>query len=116
MVQHLAPRRTKAGTLDLTASTLFVRDIEKHAKICEYARSLNKLIPFRHGQINLGVALQMLLKSLHGLHALWRQKTYLTSDDLQRPGLDDSECKGFVCGLLALSQVHPSQGLLPQPC
>lgn len=106
VVQHLAPRRTKAGTLDLTASTLFVRDVEKHARICEYARNLNKLIPFRHGQINLGVALQMLLKALHGLHALWRQKTNLTSDDLKRPGLDERIARGINITLLRVPRNH----------
>jgi hypothetical protein len=88
VVQHLAPRRTKAGTLDLTASTLFVRDIAKHGQIAEYARKLNVRIPYRHGHINLGAALEMLFKSLHTLHGLWSQKTQLSPADLQRPGLD----------------------------
>ena len=85
-VHHLAPRRTKPGTLDLTAATMFVGDVEKHALICNNARSLRKLIPFRHSKINLGVALEMLRRTLHSLHSLWRQKTVLTHADLQRPG------------------------------
>lgn len=88
MVQHLAPRRTKAGTLDLTSATLFVRDVPKHALICEYARKMNILIPYRQTQINLGVALGMLLRALHGLHALWCQKTQLTPADLKWTGSD----------------------------
>lgn len=115
MVQHLAPRRTSAGTLDLTASTLFIRDIDKHGKICEYARKLNKLIPYRKTQINLGAALQMMLRALHGLYTLWRQKTPLTPDDLNRPGLDE-EPASFETRMADSSWVHPSQGLLPPPC
>lgn len=84
---HLAPRKTKPGTLDLTASTLFVKDIPKHALISSHARTLNKLVNFRNGQINLGAALDLFFRTLHGLHALWRQKTLLTSDDLTRTGL-----------------------------
>ena len=94
VVQHLAPRRTKAGTLDLTSSTLFVRDIAKHALICEYARNLNVLIPFRHGSIHLGVALRMLLRALHDMHALWSQKTQLSPSDLERAGF------GRQCGCM----------------
>ena len=35
--ERIAPRQTKAGTLDLTASTLFVGAIEKHALIVQYS-------------------------------------------------------------------------------
>ena len=50
--QQFAPRQTKAGTLDLTASTLFVGAFEKHAQIVNYARTLNKLVSYRHAQVN----------------------------------------------------------------
>ena len=40
MPERLAPRLTKAGNLDLTASNLFVRDVELHARIVEHARSI----------------------------------------------------------------------------
>lgn len=86
-VQHLAPRRTKPGTLDLTASTLFVGAVEKHALICAYARELQKLIPFRHAHINLGTALEMFLTALFGLHRLWRQTTCFSPSDLTQAGL-----------------------------
>lgn len=87
VAQHLAPRPTKPGTLDLTASTLFVRSVEQHARICNYARQLNKLVSFRHAQINLGAALEMFLRALHGVHSLWSQKTLLTPTDLNQAGL-----------------------------
>ena len=45
VVQHLAPRHTKPGTLDLTASTLFVRAVDKHALICKFAQQLKKWYP-----------------------------------------------------------------------
>jgi len=88
VVQHLALAKAKAGTLDLTSATLFVRDVPKHALICEYARKMNILIPYRHNQINLGVGLGMLLWVLHGLHALWCQKTQSTPADLKWTGSD----------------------------
>ena len=58
-VQHLAPRHTKPGTLDLTAATMFVKAAKKHALICDHARKLKKLIAYCHTRINLGAALKI---------------------------------------------------------
>lgn len=85
---QLAPRPTKPGTLDLTASTLFVGAFERHAAISNYARSLNKLFPFGNGNINLGAILHLFFRTLHGLHNLWRQKTNLTVQDRSKHGLN----------------------------
>jgi hypothetical protein len=87
VVHHLAPRRTKAGTVDLTAATMFVGDAEKHARICNHARQLGHLIKFRNNKINLGVALEMFFRTLNHLHSMWRQKEVLTQTDLQHTGL-----------------------------
>ena len=84
-------KRGMSATLDLTTSTLFVGAIERHAQICEQARRLNHMIPYRGVSINLGAALQILLRTLHNLHSFWRQKTLLTSADLERAGPGESE-------------------------
>ena len=88
-VEHrVAPRRASTGTLDLTATTLFVTGTERHALIAAYARDLNKLITFEKGQINLGSAMTLFLRTLHALHAMWRQKEPFTPSDLQSAGGD----------------------------
>lgn len=84
---RLAPRHTKPGTLDLTASTLFVGSLERHARICKLARQLGVMIMFKNGSLNLGSALQSLFTTLHSLHGLWRQKTFFDQADLQKIGL-----------------------------
>lgn len=88
LADRVAPRRTDPGTLDLTASTIFVGAVERHALIVKFARGLNQTIPFDNAQINLGVAMEMFLKTLHALHRFWRQKSPLTPADLERSGLD----------------------------
>lgn len=113
VVQHLAPRHTKPGTLDLTASTLFVRAVEKHALICKFAQQLKKVVPFRHGQANLSSVLEMFFRTLHALHLLWSQKTQLTPNDLTQAGLD------WMNGLLPLQSLKFcgfNQGQVPLPC
>jgi hypothetical protein len=67
---------------------LFVGAIEKHAQIVKFARSLKKLVPFRTGQIDLAVALELFFRALHSLHNFWRQKTLFTPTDLQNTGFD----------------------------
>ena len=104
-VQHLAPRHTKPGTLDLTAATLMVQAVDKHALICGYATQMKKTVPFRKGHINLAVALEMFFRTLHALHSLWRQKTPLTPADLSQTGLDWSIDKRFF-GLVVLNGSH----------
>lgn len=74
---RLAPRPTKMGSLDLTASTLFVQNIELHGRIGEIFRLMNKRVAFRNASINLGAAVLLLLRTLHSLHTFWRQKTLL---------------------------------------
>ena len=76
--ERLAPRHTKPGNLDLTASTLFVQDAETHARLAHVLNPSNVLVPFRGAQINVGSALQMLLSTLRALHQFWRQKPILT--------------------------------------
>ena len=87
VAEHLAPRHVKPGTVDLTTATLFVTAVEKHALICNFARTLNKFVPYKHGKINLGAALELFFRTLHGLHTLWRQKNPLSPSDLTQSGL-----------------------------
>jgi hypothetical protein len=49
MPERIAPRKTKLGTLDLTASTLFINNIAMHARVGQCARAINKNFLFRHG-------------------------------------------------------------------
>ena len=74
--ERLAPRHTKIGSLDLTASTLFVQNVEVHARIGACLRALHQTIPFGNGHLNLGAAIELLFRTLHGLHTFWRQKTH----------------------------------------
>ena len=39
----------KAGTLDLTSATLFVQNIEMHARVGQCARQAQKVVPFGKG-------------------------------------------------------------------
>ena len=79
--ERLAPRHTKVGSLDLTASTLFVQNVEVHGRIGACLRLLRQTIPFGNGRLNLGAAIELLFRTLHGLHTFWRQKTPLTPSD-----------------------------------
>lgn len=80
--ERLAPRHTKTGTLDLTAATLFVTNIELHGRIGQCAKELTRKLIYGHGQLNMASAVQMLCKNLHQLHSFWRQKTDLSPFDL----------------------------------
>ena len=79
--EQLAPRPTKAGTLDLTASTLLVQNKDMHAEIGKFAKVMDKKFPLGTGHINLGSAVHALLTSLSSIHSLWRKKTPLTNQD-----------------------------------
>lgn len=81
--ERLAPRHTKMGNLDLTASTLFVQNIALHGRIGNLFRQLNKSVAFGDTSINLGAAIQALFQTLHGLHSLWRQKSLLYKTPLK---------------------------------
>jgi hypothetical protein len=80
--ERLAPRLTKQGTLDLTSSNLFVRDVELHGRLVDHARSINLMVDGPFGKMNYASALGTLLRTLHGLHNLWRQKTPFSPADL----------------------------------
>lgn len=80
--ERLAPRHTKTGTLDLTAATLFVTNIELHGRLSQCARAIPRKVPFGQGHLNMGAAVQMLCKNLMQLHSFWRQNTDLSVSDL----------------------------------
>ena len=71
---RLAPRLTKEGSLDLTASTLFVRDIELHARIVQHARDVDWVLEGPFGKLTFFACITILLRSLHGLHQFWSQR------------------------------------------
>ena len=80
--ERLAPRPTKLGTLDLTAANLLVTDIEMHARISEATKTIKKVIKIGFSGLKFSSAIGALFQALHGLHALWRQKTVLTQTRL----------------------------------
>lgn len=80
--QRFAPRHTKAGTLDLTASMLFVQDVEWHGRVASCANDLPRRVKFGTGELNLKSAMTFLLKLLHQLSAFWRQKDPFRPSDL----------------------------------
>lgn len=80
---RLAPRHTKEGTLDLTASTLFITHIESHGRLVQCARDAPRIILFGNGKLSIANAMAILLRTLHSLHAFWRQKKNLTPVDIQ---------------------------------
>ena len=75
-------RHVKAGTLDLTASTMFIKCVEMHAHVGACARELNRTFPFGSGKLNAGSAVETLLRTLHGMHSLWAKKEDLNPADL----------------------------------
>lgn len=81
VAQQMAPRATKAGTLDLTASTMLITSKDTHFQIGQIARVVEKTYPYGGGNVNLGVAVEALLAALSSLHSFWRQKTPLTTED-----------------------------------
>ena len=82
IAQRLAPRKSKPGTLDLTASRLFVDNLEAHAIVVRCASTCTQTFTMGSGKIGLGPAIQLLLSCLFTLHRLWRQKTVFTPIDL----------------------------------
>ena len=81
MPERIAPRKTKLGTLDLTASTLFINNLPMHARVGQCAREINRILPFRHGRINVGVAVEFLFRTLHSIYQFWKQVTPFSQED-----------------------------------
>jgi hypothetical protein len=84
---QIAPRRTTAGTVDLTTATRFVKAFDTHAKICDHARNIDHLVPWQGTRLNLGSIFEMFFRALHALHTMWAQQTLFTPADLDSPGL-----------------------------
>jgi hypothetical protein len=84
MPERIAPRKTKLGTLDLTASTLFINNIAMHARVGQCARAINRIFPFRHGRINMGAAVEFLFRTMHSIYKFWRQLTPFTPEDIEK--------------------------------
>lgn len=83
IADHLAPRLVREGTLDLTGATLFVTDLELHARIVDCAKEIGQQrIQCQFGALNLASAMTILLTSLHGLHSFWRKKETFSPNDL----------------------------------
>ena len=76
--ERLAPRHTKAGSLDLSASVLFILDLDSHSRIGKALRATNTTVALGTGRVNAGAAVEYLFRVLHALFSLWRQPTHLT--------------------------------------
>ena len=72
----------KAGSVDLTEATIFVQSLELHARIVLCARQADKMLSLGEGrQLNYGAATELLLRTLHGLHNLWRKMDNFAQHD-----------------------------------
>ena len=98
--ERLAPRPSKPGTLDLTASNLIVNDLAMHARIGTCARQIKRVVDVGRGQLKFGAAVEALMQLLHSIHAIWRTKTRLTAD----------QCAAYHPG-----PSKEREGLLPKP-
>ena len=82
---RLAPRYTKPGTLDLTASRLFIEKVELHVELCAIVRA-HAHTPLQWNtdrRIMPHAAVQMLLTSFRSIHACWRMSTPITPDQFR---------------------------------
>jgi len=55
-----------------------------HARIVVCAKQIKKILKIGHGGLKFSSAIEVLLRTLHGLHGFWRQKTCLTPSDRQQ--------------------------------
>ena len=93
-VKHVAPadrlsqRTTKAGHFDISTSMLFFRDPNYHVRIFNGFR--HRFPNTMFGGVLLCTLIEVLLRNIRSLYALWRQKTPLTNGKVQ-------EAKSHCC-------------------
>ena len=86
-VKHVAPtdrlfqKTTKAGQFDISTSMLFLTDPKYHVRIVHGLR--NRFPNTMFGGVLLWTLIEVLLRNMRSLYALWRQKTPLTNGQVQ---------------------------------
>ena len=86
-VKHVAPadrlfqKTTKAGQFDINTSMLFLTDHKYHVRIVHGLR--NHFLNTMFGGVVLWTLIEVLLRNMRSLYALWRQKTPLTNGHVQ---------------------------------
>ena len=87
-VKHVAPadrlfqKTTKAGQFDISTSMLFLTDPKYHVRIVHGLR--NHFPNTMFGGVLLWTLIEVLLRNMRSLYALWRQKTPLTNGQVQK--------------------------------
>ena len=86
-VRHVAPadrlfqRSTKAGQFDVSTSMLFFTDPRNHVRMVHGL--VNRFPNTVFGDVLLWTLIEVLLRNMRSLYALWRQKTPLTNGQVQ---------------------------------
>ena len=86
-VKHVAPadrvfqKTTKAGQFDISTSMLFLTDPKYHVRIVHVLA--NHFPNTMFGGVLLWTLIEVLLRNMRSLYALWRQRTPLTNGQMQ---------------------------------
>ena len=78
---RLFQKTTKAGQFDISTSMLFLTDPKYHVRIVHGLR--NHFPNTMFGGVLLWTLIEVLLRNMRNLYALWRQKTPLTNGQAQ---------------------------------
>ena len=87
-VKHVAPtdklfqKTTKAGQFDISTSMLFLTDPKYHIRIVHFLT--NHFPNTMFVGVLLWTLIEVLLRNMRSLYALWRQKTPLTNGQVQQ--------------------------------
>ena len=81
LADRLFQKTTKAGQFDITTSMLFLTDPKYHVRIVHGLR--NHFPNTMFGGVLLWTLVEVLVRNMRSLYALWRQKTPLTNGQVQ---------------------------------
>ena len=81
LADRLFQKTTKAGQFDIRTSMLFLTDPKYHVRIVHGLR--NHFPNTMFGGVLLWTLIEVLLRNMRSLYALWRQKTPLTNGQVQ---------------------------------
>ena len=81
LADRLFQRTTKAGQFDISTSMLFLTDPKYHVRIVHGLK--NHFPDTMFGSVLLWTLIEVLVRNMRSLYALWRQKTPLTNGQVQ---------------------------------
>ena len=81
LADKLFQRTTKAGQFDISTSMLFLTDPKYHVRIVHGLK--NHFPDTIFGSVLLWTLIEVLVRNMRSLYALWRQKTPLTNGQVQ---------------------------------